>query len=89
VLGAERFGLSQQHQHRGRVGRGSEKSYCMLVSDSASAEARRRLTAMEKTHDGFAWHGRTSRSGERVTSWNAAEWSSPSESCYTYGPFHG
>lgn len=54
VLGAERFGLSQLHQLRGRVGRGSEKSYCMLVSDSASAEARRRLTAMEKTHDGFA-----------------------------------
>ncbi len=53
VLGAERFGLSQLHQLRGRVGRGSEKSYCLLVSDSASADARRRLAAMEKTHDGF------------------------------------
>lgn len=54
VLGAERFGLSQLHQLRGRVGRSHEKSYCLLVSDSASAEARRRLSAMEKTHDGFA-----------------------------------
>jgi len=53
VLGAERFGLSQLHQLRGRVGRGREKSYCLLVSDSVTAEARKRLSAMERTHDGF------------------------------------
>jgi ATP-dependent DNA helicase RecG len=53
VLGAERFGLSQLHQLRGRVGRGSEKSYCLLVGDTAAPEAMRRLTALESTHDGF------------------------------------
>jgi ATP-dependent DNA helicase RecG len=50
---AERFGLSQLHQLRGRVGRGSEKSYCILMSQAASEEARRRLAAMEETSDGF------------------------------------
>jgi ATP-dependent DNA helicase RecG len=50
---AERFGLSQLHQLRGRVGRGSEKSYCILMSGGASEDARRRLAAMEETTDGF------------------------------------
>jgi ATP-dependent DNA helicase RecG len=51
---AERFGLSQLHQLRGRVGRGSWKSYCILLaSGSLSAEARRRLDAMTDTQDGF------------------------------------
>ncbi len=51
---AERFGLSQLHQLRGRVGRGSEKSYCILAADYAqSKEARERLKVMEETHDGF------------------------------------
>lgn len=53
VLGAERFGLSQLHQLRGRVGRGSEKSYCLLVGDTAAPEAVRRLAALESTDDGF------------------------------------
>jgi ATP-dependent DNA helicase RecG len=51
VLGAERFGLAQLHQLRGRVGRGSRKSYCVLISD---AEGSRRLEAMARTNDGFA-----------------------------------
>jgi ATP-dependent DNA helicase RecG len=51
---AERFGLSQLHQLRGRVGRGSERSYCLLMADYArSAEARTRLEAMVRTDDGF------------------------------------
>jgi ATP-dependent DNA helicase RecG len=50
---AERFGLSQLHQLRGRVGRGREKSYCILMTAGASEEARRRLAAMEETGDGF------------------------------------
>ncbi len=53
VLGAERFGLSQLHQLRGRVGRGSEQSYCFLVGDPMSPDAVRRLKALEDTHDGF------------------------------------
>lgn len=51
---AERFGLSQLHQLRGRVGRGSEKSYCFLVAGYArSEEGQFRLKVMEDTHDGF------------------------------------
>ncbi|MFA4984052.1 MAG: ATP-dependent DNA helicase RecG [Candidatus Omnitrophota bacterium] len=50
---AERFGLSQLHQLRGRVGRGSAKSLCILVSDSVTAESRRRLEAMVRHSDGF------------------------------------
>jgi len=53
VLGAERFGLSQLHQLRGRVGRGSEQSYCYLVGDTEAPEATRRLDALASTHDGF------------------------------------
>ncbi len=51
---AERFGLSQLHQLRGRVGRGPWKSYCILLESGAlSAEARRRIEAMTETQDGF------------------------------------
>ena len=51
---AERFGLSQLHQLRGRVGRGGEQSYCILLAgDKRSPEARERLAIMEETSDGF------------------------------------
>ena len=53
VENAERFGLSQLHQLRGRVGRGSHKSWCILVSDNGSEETKERLDAMCKTNDGF------------------------------------
>ena len=53
IEGAERFGLAQLHQLRGRVGRGKDQSYCFLLSDTDSTEARARLRAMEKTNDGF------------------------------------
>jgi ATP-dependent DNA helicase RecG len=54
---AERFGLSQLHQLRGRVGRGAARSYCLLVTGTSGAEwgpiARKRLQVMEETTDGF------------------------------------
>ena len=54
IESAERFGLSQLHQLRGRVGRGSEQSYCILMSgEKLSKEARLRLEAMCETNDGF------------------------------------
>jgi len=51
---AERFGLSQLHQLRGRIGRGERQSYCVLMADfKRSADARERLATMERTNDGF------------------------------------
>ena len=54
IESAERFGLSQLHQLRGRVGRGAEQSYCILLtSDKLSAESRKRIKTMTETNDGF------------------------------------
>jgi len=54
IVDADRFGLSQLHQLRGRVGRGQRKSYCILLHDeTASGDAQDRLRAFEKTRDGF------------------------------------
>lgn len=53
VENAERFGLSQLHQLRGRVGRGKKKSYCVLFSESKSEKTVSRLAVMTKTNDGF------------------------------------
>ncbi len=53
IFDADRFGLSQLHQLRGRVGRSSKKSYCILVSDKKSKKTKERLQIMEKTADGF------------------------------------
>ena len=53
IENAERFGLSQLHQLRGRVGRGSEKSYCILLSDSKSGDTVSRLDTMKRTSNGF------------------------------------
>ena len=50
---AERFGLSQLHQLRGRVGRGSAQAYCILISDSKNPDSKTRLSLMEQTQDGF------------------------------------
>lgn len=50
---AERFGLSQLHQLRGRVGRGKEKSTCVLISDAKGDAAKKRLDIMRKSNDGF------------------------------------
>ena len=53
IYNADRFGLSQLHQLRGRVGRGSEKSYCFLLSDTDSETAKERLLTLKNTTDGF------------------------------------
>ena len=53
VENAERFGLSQLHQLRGRVGRGKRKSYCVLVSDARGETALKRLQTMRTTYDGY------------------------------------
>ncbi len=50
---AGRFGLSQLHQLRGRIGRGAEKSYCILLQEAPDATAKEKLTALETTSDGF------------------------------------
>lgn len=53
IIHAERFGLAQLHQLRGRVGRGSSQSYCILLSYGGSEDARKRLEVMVETTDGF------------------------------------
>jgi len=54
IEGAERFGLAQLHQFRGRVGRGDSPSYCILISDVAEGDGVQRLQALESSTDGFA-----------------------------------
>jgi len=53
ILNAERFGLAQLHQLRGRIGRGEHDSYCVLISTPKTEEGKKRLSAMASTQDGF------------------------------------
>jgi ATP-dependent DNA helicase RecG len=53
IDGADRFGLSQLHQFRGRVGRGEHQSFCLLLSDAPGEEAQKRLKLLERVRDGF------------------------------------
>ena len=53
IEGANHFGLAQLHQFRGRVGRGTEQSYCFLISEKDNAIENERLQAMTQTNDGF------------------------------------
>lgn len=53
IEGADRFGLAQLHQFRGRVGRGADKSYCLLLAEKKESVSDQRLQIIETTHDGF------------------------------------
>jgi ATP-dependent DNA helicase RecG len=53
IEGANRFGLAQLHQFRGRVGRGSEKAYCVLIPETPDAAENERLVSMTETNNGF------------------------------------
>ena len=53
IENAERFGLAQLHQLRGRIGRGAHDSFCILVSTAENAEAQARLKVLEDSNDGF------------------------------------
>jgi ATP-dependent DNA helicase RecG len=53
IENAERFGLAQLHQLRGRIGRGAHESFCILISDAKKAEAQARMKILEETNDGF------------------------------------
>jgi ATP-dependent DNA helicase RecG len=53
IENAERFGLAQLHQLRGRIGRGEHKSYCILLTYEPTSEAAAKLAVLEKTSDGF------------------------------------
>ena len=53
VHNAERFGLAQLHQLRGRIGRGEHRSYCVLLTDGKNSEAGEKLAVLEQTSDGF------------------------------------
>ena len=54
IEGADRFGLAQLHQFRGRVGRGAAASWCLLIADEATPQGEERLRMMVETDDGFA-----------------------------------
>ena len=54
IEGANRFGLAQLHQFRGRVGRGEHQSYCILIAEEVEGTAKERLQALEQSNDGFA-----------------------------------
>ncbi|MER1999220.1 MAG: helicase-related protein, partial [Lysinibacillus sp.] len=53
IYDAERFGLAQLHQLRGRVGRGEHQSYCVLIADPKTDEGKERMLSMTETNDGF------------------------------------
>ena len=54
IYDADRFGLAQLHQLRGRVGRGQRQSYCLLIADPKTEDGQDRMQTMTETTDGFA-----------------------------------
>lgn len=76
IENAERFGLAQLHQLRGRVGRGSHKSYCVLIYDSKTDVCRQRMAIMEETNDGFKISEKDLEIRGPGEFWDKAAWSS-------------
>ena len=72
IEGAERFGLAQLHQFRGRVGRGEHPSYCLLLSDADEGESVQRLQALETNTMGSRWRRSTWSCVGRAISWARA-----------------
>mgnify|MGYP001379685995 CR=1 FL=1 len=67
IESAERFGLSQLHQLRGRVGRGTHKSYCFLITgNKQTKESKIRMETMVSTNDGFIIAEKDLRSGDKI-----------------------
>lgn len=85
VEGANRFGLAQLHQFRGRVGRGEHQSYCLLIADNESAEAEERLVALEQTNDGFVLAEKTWKFVVLANFWASTERYSGTQTCFIAG----
>ena len=76
IENAERFGLAQLHQLRGRVGRGKHQSYCIFMSASKSKETKKRLDILNHSNDGFKIASEDLKTPtDRETFWNPSEWS--------------
>lgn len=74
VENAERFGLAQLHQLRGRVGRGSAQSYCIFMMGKPSKETKQRLQVLEQSNDGFLVAEEDLKLRGRGSVWHPTEW---------------
>ena len=76
IENADRFGLAQLHQLRGRVGRGDAQSYCIFINSSNSKKSKKRLEILNKSNDGLYTASEDFKAPEVPGFWNQAEWRS-------------